>query len=93
LEELVGRLVLAPHIIYVGLDGEEAVSMDRAVLDHFGVRHASGMIARARGGEGIFGGCVCRGGGVQWDSETAYGVRKSSEGQLPRGILSYCKGN
>jgi hypothetical protein len=51
------------------------------------------MIVRVEGEEGILGGSVCRGGGVQGESKVAYGVHVIQENRLSEGILSYRKGN
>jgi len=57
------------------------------------MRHVNGVIVRAEGGEGIFGGGVRGGGGVQGESEATYVACDVSENQLSGGILSYCKGD
>jgi hypothetical protein len=93
LEQLVGGFILTPHFVNSGFDGKDAVDMYRNVLDHIRRRHVDRMIVRTGGGEGIFGRCVGRGGGVRWGSEMAYGVHKCSEDQFSEGILFYCKGN
>jgi hypothetical protein len=51
------------------------------------------MIVRVEGGEGILGGSICRGRGVQGESKAAYGVRIVQENWLSGRILSYFKGN
>jgi len=61
----VGGLILTPHIIYCGFDGEDAVDVNQAILEHIRRRHVDGAGIRMGGGEGIFRiGSVCRGRGV-----------------------------
>jgi len=82
----VGGLVLTPHIVYRGFDGEDVVNVNRAILEHIGRRHVDGAGIRMGGGEGIFGiGSVCRGGGVRRESKSAYGVHDIFEDRLSRG--------
>ena len=81
-----GGLILTPHIVYRGFDGEDAVDVNRAILEHIGRRHVDGAGIGTGGGEGIFGiGSVCRGGGVRWESKSAYGVCNIFEDWLSRG--------
>jgi len=82
----VGGLVLTPHIVYHGFDGEDAVDVNWAILEHIGRRHVDGAGIGTGGGEGIFGiGSVCRGGGVQRESKLAYDVHNVFEDRLSRG--------
>ena len=82
-----GRLIVTLHLIHGGLDGEEAVGVNRAVLAHFGKRHMDGVVVGSGGGKGTFGRSICRGGGILLDSEMAYGEREDSEGRLPMGFF------
>ena len=60
-----GGLVLTPHIIYCGFDGEDAVDVNQAILKHIGRRHVDGAGIGTGGREGIFGiRSMCRGRGV-----------------------------
>jgi len=61
---LVSGLVLAPHLVHGGLDGDE-VHADRSVIDHIGGRHRRGLVVRHGAGEGIFGWSGFGGGGVR----------------------------
>jgi len=82
----VGGLILTPHIIYRGFDGEDAVDVNRAILEHIRRRHVDGAGIGTGGREGIFGiGSVCRGGGIRRESKLAYGVRNIFEDWLSRG--------
>jgi len=82
----VGGLVLTPHIVYRGFDGEDVVNVNRAILEHIGGRHVDGVGIGTGGGEGIFGiGSVCRGRGVRRESKSAYDVRNIFEDRLSRG--------
>jgi len=83
----VGGLVLTPHIIYCGFDGEDAVNVNWAILEHsIRRRHVDGAGIGTGGGEGIFRiGSVCRGGGVRRESKSAYGVHNVFKDRLSRG--------
>ena len=86
LQEPVGGLILTPHIVYRGFNGEDAVDVNWAILEHIGRQHVDGAGIRTGGREGIFGiGSVCRGGGVRQESKSAYGVRNVFEDRLSRG--------
>ena len=37
-----GGLVLTPHIVYRGFDGEDAVDVNQPILEHIGRRHVDG---------------------------------------------------
>ena len=65
LQKLVGGLVLTFHLVHSGLDGADAVHVDRLVLDHIGGRHRRGLVVRRGAGEGIFGRSSFGGGGVR----------------------------
>jgi len=79
-------LILTPHIVYRGFDGEDAVNVNWAILEHIGRRHVDRAGIGTGGGEGIFRiGSVCRGGGVRRESKSAYGVRNVFEDRLSRG--------
>ena len=65
LQKLVGGLVLTFHLVHSGLDGADAVHVDRLVLDHIGGRHRRGLVVRRGAGEGIFGRSGFGGGGVR----------------------------
>jgi len=81
----VGGLVLTPHIVYHGFDGEDVVDVNQAILKHIGRRHVDGAGIGTGGGEGIFGiGSVCRGGGVRRESKSAYDVHNIFEDRLSR---------
>ena len=81
-----GGLVLTPHIVYRGFDGEDAVDVNRAILKHIGRRHVDGVGVGTGGREGIFWiGSVCRGGGVQRESKSAYDVCNVFKDRLSRG--------
>ena len=81
-----GGLVLTPHIVYRGFDGEDAVDVNQPILEHIRRRHVDGAGIGMGGGEGIFRiRSMCRGGGVQWESESAYGVHNVFEDRLSRG--------
>jgi len=69
------------------------LGISRGVFAHIRLGHVGGVIVRIGGGEGILGGGVGRGGGVQRESKAAYDVRDVQENRLSEGILSYCKGN
>ena len=80
---------MTPHIVYRGFDGEDAVDVNRAILEHIGRRYVDGVEIGTGGGEGIFGiRSVCRGGGVQRESKLAYGVHNVFEDRLSRGSFS-----
>jgi len=82
----VGGLILTPHIVYHGFNGEDAVDVNWAILEHIGRRHVDGVGVGMGGGEGIFGiGSVCRGRGVRRESKSAYGVHNIFEDRLSRG--------
>ena len=81
-----GGLVLTPHIVYCGFNGEDVVDVNRAILEHIRRRHVDGAGIGMGGGEGIFGiGSMCRGRGVQRESKSAYGVHNIFEDRLSRG--------
>jgi len=82
----VGGLVLTPHILYCGFDGKDVVDVNQAILKHIGRRHIDGAGIQTVCREGIFRiGSVCRGGGVQRESKSAYGVCNVFEDRLSRG--------
>jgi len=61
----VDGLVLTPHIVYCGFDGEDVVNMNWAILEHIRRQHVDGVEIRTGGREGIFEiRSVCRGRGV-----------------------------
>jgi hypothetical protein len=93
LKEVFDGLALTHHTVHHGFEGGEVVCREWAVFTHFGSGHMGGMIVRVEGREGILGGSICRGGGVQGESKAAYGVEVIWENQLSEEILSYCKGN
>jgi len=78
-QELVGGFVLTLHLVHGGLDGMDAVHVDRLVLNHIRGRHGGRLVVRCGAGEGAFGQSVFRGGGVQWEPEATYGVCCVSE--------------
>jgi len=86
----VGGLVLTPHsIVYCGFDGEDAVNVNWAILEHIRRQYVDRAGIGTGGGEGIFRiGSVCRGRGVQWESKSAYGVHNVFEDWLSRGSFS-----
>jgi len=65
LQHLVSGLVLAPHLVHGGLDGDDVVHADRSVIDHIRGQHRRGLVVRRGAGEGIFGRSGFGGGGVQ----------------------------
>ena len=79
LQQLVGGLVLALHLVHSGFNGGNSVHMDRLVIDHIGRRHGRGLVVRCGAGEGTFGRSCFRGGGVRWEPEATYGVNCVSE--------------
>ena len=54
LQELVGGFVLTLHLVHGGLNGDNAVHVDRSVVDHIRGRHERGLVVRRGVGEGIF---------------------------------------
>ena len=65
LQQLVGGFVLTLHLVHGGFDGDNAVHVDRSVVNHIGGQHGRGLVVRRRAGEGIFGRSIFRGGGVR----------------------------
>jgi len=79
LQQLVGGLVLALHLVHSGFDGGDSVHMDQLVVNHIGRRHGRGLVVRRGAGEGTFGRSCFRGGGVRGEPEVTYGVNCVSE--------------
>ena len=79
LQQLVGGLVLALHLLHSGFDGGDSVHMDWLVIDHIGRRHGRGLVVRHGAGEGTFRRSCFRGGGVRLEPEATYGVNCVSE--------------
>jgi len=76
---------LTPHIVYRVFDGKDAVDVNQAILEHIGRGHVDGAGIGTGGGEGIFGiRSVCRGGGVQRESKSAYDVCNVFKDRLSR---------
>ncbi len=65
--------VLTLHFVERGFEGEDSTDIGRFVFDHF-VRHIDQKVVRTSVREGIFEERMCRGGGSQGDSESAYGA-------------------
>ena len=84
---------MTPHVPHSKFEGGEVVTGDWAVFIHIRLGHMGRVIVGLDRGEGTFRGCICRGEGVQWESEATYGVCDVLESWLSEGILSYCKGN
>jgi len=65
LQQLVGGFMLTLHLVHGGFNGDDAVHVDRSVVDHIGGRHGRGLVVRRGAGEGIFGRSIFGGRGVR----------------------------